>query len=94
MVFLDGSRHRLLDTPRGKALSPQKIIGNQSLANYGPVAYGGGGAPVTILCGYFRFSRDSAHPLITALPNFMHVPGAQFGDADAIISLMQRGWRQ
>lgn len=90
VVFLDSSRHRLLDTPRGKALSPEKIIGNQSLANFGPVAYGGGGAPVTILCGYFRFNRDSAHPLIAALPDFMHVPGAQFGDADAIISLMQR----
>ena len=90
VVFLDGSRHRLLDTPRGKALSPEKIIGNQSLANFGPVAYGGGGAPVTILCGYFRFNRDSAHPLLAALPDFMHVPGAQFGDADAIINLMQR----
>jgi AraC-like DNA-binding protein len=90
VVFLDGSRHRLLDTPRGKALSPEKIIGDQSLANFGPVAYGGGGAPVTILCGYFRFSRDSAHPLLAALPDFMHVPGAQFGDADAIIGLMQR----
>ena len=90
VVFLDGSRHRLLDTPRGKALSPEKIIGNQSLANFGPVTYGGGGAPVTILCGYFRFNRDSAHPLLAALPDFIHVPGAQFGDADAIISLMQR----
>lgn len=90
VVFLDGSRHRLLDTPRGKALSPEKIIGNQSLANFGPVTYGGGGAPVTILCGYFRFNRDSAHPLLAALPDFMHVPGAQFGDADAIISLMHR----
>ena len=90
VVFLDGSRHRLLDTPRGKALSPEKIIGNQSLANFGPVAYGGGGTPVTILCGYFRFNRDSAHPLLAALPNFMHVPGAQFGEADAIIGLMQR----
>ncbi len=90
VVFLDGSRHRLLDTPRGKALSPEKIIGNQSLANFGPVAYGGGGAQVTILCGYFRFRRDSAHPLLAALPDFMHVPGAQFGEADAIISLMQR----
>jgi AraC-like DNA-binding protein len=90
VVFLDGSRHRLLDTPRGKALSPEKIIGDQSLANFGPVAYGGGGAPVTILCGYFRFNRDSAHPLLAALPNFMHVPGAQFGEADAIIGLMQR----
>lgn len=94
VVFLDGSRHRLLDTPRGKALSPEKIIGNQSLANFGPVAYGGGGAPVTILCGYFRFNRDSAHPLLAALPNFMHVPGAQFGEADAIISLMQRETKQ
>lgn len=90
VVFLDGSRHQLLDMPRGKALSPEKIIGSQSLENFGPVAYGGGGTPVTILCGYFRFSRDSAHPLLAALPDFMHVPGTQSGDVDAIISLMQR----
>jgi AraC-like DNA-binding protein len=89
-VFLDGSRHRLLDTPHGKALSPERIIGDQNLANFGPVVHGGGGTPVTILCGYFRFSRDSAHPLLAALPDFMHIRGAQSAEADAIISLMQR----
>jgi AraC-like DNA-binding protein len=90
VVFLDGSRHRLLDTPQGKALSAEKIVGEQNLTNFGPVVHGGGGAPVTILCGYFRFSRDSTHPLLAALPDFIHVHGAQSSDADAIISLMQR----
>jgi AraC-like DNA-binding protein len=89
-VFLDGSRHRLLDTPDGTALSPEQIIGDQSLANFGPVVHGGGGAPASILCGYFRFDRNGTHPLLKALPDFLHVRGAQSAEADAIISLMQR----
>ncbi|MFN0316991.1 MAG: AraC family transcriptional regulator [Burkholderiales bacterium] len=89
-VFLDGSRHRLLDTPSGKALAPEQVIGDQNLSDFGPVTYGGGGNPVTILCGYFRFDRESAHPLLAALPNFIHIRGTESGGADAIIKLMHQ----
>lgn len=40
------------------------------------MTFGGGGAPATVLCGYFRFDPASRHPLIGALPPFIHVRDA------------------
>jgi Cupin len=31
--------------------------------------------PASILCGYFEFDRDSLHPLVAALPPFIHLRG-------------------
>lgn len=42
--------------------------------NYGPVTYGGG-LPATVLCAYFQFDRDHAHPLVAALPSLIHIRG-------------------
>ncbi|MEX0960195.1 MAG: AraC family transcriptional regulator [Burkholderiales bacterium] len=87
-VLLDGGEHRLLDSPRAKALPPERIVGNRMPENYGPVTYGGGGEEVSILCGYFQFERDSTHPLLSALPGFMHVRANDSGDAGALHSII------
>jgi hypothetical protein len=68
-VLLDGRQHALLGSPESKALPPERIVGDHPVSRYGPVTFGGGGAEVSILCGYFRFERGSTHPLISALPD-------------------------
>lgn len=88
-VFLDGARHQLLDTPRGKALASEDVIGDTTAMGLGPVRFGGG-APVSILCGYFRFDRDNLHPVLQALPAFIHVGGGSAQGIDAIIHLMHQ----
>lgn len=79
VAFPHGDPHSLLDSPNGKALPPEEILQGQNLENYGPVTFGGNGAPVSILCGYFRYDRESRHPLFAALPPLIHIrqSGAQ-----------------
>jgi AraC-like DNA-binding protein len=67
----------LVDAPQRKARPAAEILKGQDLENYGPVTYGGGGLPASILCGYFEFDRDSLHPLVAALPPFIHLRGTE-----------------
>lgn len=73
VAFPHGDAHALVDSPSGIALPPEQILEGQNLDNYGPVVYGGNGLPASILCGYFRFDRESRHPLVAALPPLIHI---------------------
>jgi AraC-like DNA-binding protein len=77
VAFLHGGAHGLVDAPERPELPAAEIMEGQSLENFGPVKHGGGGAPASILCGYFEFDRDSLHPLVAALPPFIHLRGAE-----------------
>jgi AraC-like DNA-binding protein len=84
VVFMTGGPHALLDNPKGRAFPPEVVLRGQAADHFGPVTFGGGGSSVTLLCGYFRFDRDSRHPLIAALPPLIHIrEGA--GDASASV---------
>lgn len=58
-VSVYGDAHALLDRPDGKALPREVVLRGQNLEGYAPVAFGGDGPAATVLCGYFRFDRDS-----------------------------------
>lgn len=75
IAFLHGGGHRLVDAPGRAAPPAEKLFAGQSMEHYGPVSHGGGGLPVSLLCGYFEFDRDSRHPLLAALPPFIHLRG-------------------
>jgi AraC-like DNA-binding protein len=75
VAFLHGGAHRLADAPQRDARPIGEILEGQSLEHYGPVTHGGGGLPAAVLCGYFEFDRDSLHPLVAALPAFIHLRG-------------------
>ncbi|MEW5710572.1 MAG: AraC family transcriptional regulator [Pseudomonadota bacterium] len=79
-VFLRGDPHELIDAPESEAIPAEKLLADQDLEGYGPVAHGGGGALTTILCGYFKFDRDTRHPLLAALPPFILIRGADSHD--------------
>lgn len=80
VAFLHGGAHGLVDAPEREATSAAEILEGQSLENFGPVIHGGGGRPASILCGYFEFDRDSLHPLVAALPPFIHLRGTESAD--------------
>jgi AraC-like DNA-binding protein len=77
VAFLHGGAHRLVDAPEREARPAAEILEGQSLEHFGPVTYGGGGQRASILCGYFEFDRDSPHPLVAALPAFIHLRGTE-----------------
>jgi hypothetical protein len=95
-VFMTGGPHALLDSPKAKALPPEIVLNGQNLENFGPVTFGGGGAPATVLCGYFRFDPASRHPLIGALPSFIHVrdpDDASTASLQTVVTLMMQETR-
>lgn len=75
VAFLHGGAHALVDSPDGEARPAAEILEGQNIENFGPVKHGGGGSPASILCGYFEFDRNSLHPLVAALPPFIHLRG-------------------
>lgn len=89
-VCMHGDAHALLDRPNGKALPAEVVLQGQNLERYGPVKFGGDGPAATVLCGYFRFDRDSRNPIIDALPRFLLVQGGGAGTAalQSVIDLM------
>jgi hypothetical protein len=40
-----------------------------------PLCYGGGGEPLTLVCGYFTFDAGAVHPLLSVLPALVLVQG-------------------
>lgn len=96
VVFLNGAGHRLLDDLAAQAVPAEQIVAGQCLENFGPVRFGGGGTETSILCGYFRFDRQTAHPLLAALPPFIHLRGTDVEESSAlqtVVHLMQRETR-
>jgi len=96
VAFLHGGAHRLSDTPNRKALPAEAVVAGQDLSHYGPVVHGGGGLPATILCGYFDFDRDNLHPLVAALPPFIHLRGtdsSEFSWLQTALSFMNHETR-
>jgi AraC family transcriptional regulator, alkane utilization regulator len=74
VVFPQGADHDLLDQPRRAAEPIESVV--QRLGNRTrPMMYGGGGTPVTLLCGHFGFDRSPVHPLLSLLPPVIHVRG-------------------
>lgn len=73
VVLPQGRAHALLDSPDGTARPVEEVVAGQSLDHYGPVTNDGQGEPASILCGCFRYSRDSRHPVLVALPEVIHI---------------------
>ena len=64
-LFAPGSRYTVRDNPRTGA---QNFCSVASENGSQVIKYGGGGAPTTILFGWFRFSATSLRPLGRVLP--------------------------
>ncbi|HPC82868.1 MAG TPA: AraC family transcriptional regulator [Thermoanaerobaculaceae bacterium] len=68
VLFPHGAAHELADAPDRPAEDLFAVLARRKAAPGTPLAYGGSGAPVTLLCGSFGFERAGLHPLLEALP--------------------------
>ena len=75
LVFPHGHGHELLDFPTSKTTPAEEIVGEKEIQHYGPVTFGNGGVPATLLCGYFKFDTHVQHPLLESLPSYIHIRG-------------------
>lgn len=71
-----GLAHVLADAPETPAEPLADLIACHLPAEGdGPLVHGGGGAAVTLICGYFRFTHGAVHPLLSVLPPVVIVRG-------------------
>lgn len=75
VMFPSGLSHTISDEPGREAENVDEVLAKRQGKDANPLRYGGKGAPVSLLCGHFQFEAGSVHPLLSLLPNFLHVPG-------------------
>lgn len=89
VALLRGGAHSLSDQPDGTARPIAELVGQQTLSDFGPVRFGGEGMATQLLCGYFSFDRSSLHPLVSALPAFIHLRGGDLPQAAWLQATLQ-----
>ncbi|WP_437524081.1 AraC family transcriptional regulator [Sorangium sp. So ce726] len=76
VVFLRaGLAHTVRDRPGSRAVSPEVVYAQRGGRCGGIVHYGGDGAPTTIVAGGLRFTDARLNPLLSSLPELIHVQG-------------------
>ena len=78
LVFPDADPHILSDRVDRPAVSSGEVIaaaGSEEAAM--EVMQSGDGPETTIVCGYFSYDRDGAHPLLSMLPSLIHIKGEE-----------------
>ena len=75
MIVTHGAEHRLSDPAATPARSVDEVVGRSGFTGEGALVYGepGQGHDTQLVCGHFAFDRDAGHPLLDALPPFIHV---------------------
>lgn len=89
VALLRGGAHSLSDQPDGTARPIAELVGQQALSDFGPVRFGGEGVTTQLLCGYFSFDRSSLHPLVSALPPYIHLRGGDLPQAAWLQATLQ-----
>jgi AraC-like DNA-binding protein len=74
VVFPLGDAHSLYDSPDSKLVSGQEVV--EAIKKQRPM-FEGDKVDTTLVCGHFEFDRSINHPLIDALPPFIHIPDAE-----------------
>lgn len=75
VVFPHGAAHELADSPDRPAEDLFAVLSRCKPPEGTPLTYGGGGSPVTLLCGNFAFERAGLHPLLESLPPLIALRG-------------------
>jgi AraC-like DNA-binding protein len=75
VIVTHGAAHRLSDPAAALAKSVDDIVAQSGFTGEGALVYGepGQGHDTRLVCGHFAFDKDAGHPLIDALPPFIHV---------------------
>lgn len=76
IVLTQGDAHILVDRPDSNAVALQTLIEEKADSPSG-MHIGGNGAASTIICGYFHLEKSAFHPLFTALPEILYLPGEE-----------------
>jgi len=72
-VLMGGQRHELMSEPGVPITSFADLMDHCVPGRFPSISVAGGGGQASVLCGFFKFERQSSHPLLRALPELIHV---------------------
>ena len=84
LLLPHGDGHALVDVPQRAPLPMEFVVGARAATDRGPVIHGGAGERTDILCGWLKFDRALAHPLLSALPARLLIRAADLAQAPAL----------
>ena len=73
VVLMRGQRHELTSEPGAPITSFADLMQHCVPGRFPLIGISGGGDHATVLCGFFKFERQTSHPLLRALPDLIHV---------------------
>lgn len=76
VLLLHGKQHAFTGTADGDAVRYSKLSADYEPGPDGVMDLGGEGPLVRVICGKFHYTGGSPHPVLSALPDVIHVPGA------------------
>jgi len=79
IVIPHGAAHVLADEPGRQAASVDDVLEKTGFQGRGALVYGGEetGSSTQLICGHFAFDDDAIHPLLEALPRYIHISGSE-----------------
>ena len=88
VVLMRGERHRLMSDSNVAITSFSDLMEHCVPGRFPEIGIEGGGARATMLCGFFRFDRQTTHPLLRALPDLIHVnAGSGTGMLEGLVAM-------
>jgi AraC-like DNA-binding protein len=87
-VLMRGPRHELMSEPGVPITSFADLMKHCVPGRFPSIGIAGGGDHAAMLCGFFKFERQTSHPLLRALPDLIHVnAGAGAGMIEGLVAL-------
>jgi AraC-like DNA-binding protein len=72
-VLMRGQGHVLVSEPGVPITSFADLMQHCAPGVFPEIGIAGDGDRATVLCGFFKFERQSTHPLLRALPDLIHI---------------------
>jgi len=86
-----GRAHDLKDDPKSPLVNLDEAVEETQYPGTGLFEWGETGSPCRLVCGHFTFDERATHPLVGALPTFVHLRATSRGDfrwVDEVIRFM------
>lgn len=87
-VLMRGQRHELVSESGVPITSFADLMQHCVPGRFPSIGIAGGGDQATMLCGFFKFERQTSHPLLRVLPDLIHVnAGAGTGMIEGLVAM-------
>jgi AraC-like DNA-binding protein len=87
-VLMRGQRHELMSEPGATITSFADLMQHCVQGRFPSIGIAGRGDHATMLCGFFKFERQTSHPLLRALPEVIHInAGTGLGMIEGLVAM-------